>query len=230
MSGIEAFVRTEIARHNRRVAIVCIITLCAAVAAWFFAYAIFAWLSILFASIARGLDATMPRHLPVIVLYGAGVLLLIALTMRAFPQDERPVDHRSFLQIIMDILLALPRLTIAMWTNLAAWQRLSDAEVGQAAQLLEYLRDASLLPVQQLPLIIPEKRACRRIVLALQLAQLIEVKRRNGITALAIRTPVRRRLARSSSIRTRGREENRLTRPDAQPSRQRAQPPRVPRA
>jgi len=214
MSRTEALVRAAVARHNRRVAAVCTVTLSAAIVAWCFAYEIFTWLSLLLASVAQGLDAKMPRHLPVIAIYIGGALFLIALALRAFPRDERAVDRRSWMAVLSDVVLALPRLTIAAWTNLTAWQRLSKGEFEHATHLIDHLREQPVLPVAQLLVIIPDKPVCRRIVLALQLAQLVELKRRQGVTALALCTPTRRRLMRASSVSIRGRAENRLARAD----------------
>ena len=80
-------------------------------------------------------------------------------------------------EIIADFLLAIPRMTLAIGGTLAAWQRLSDPDLAQAANFLHRLAQATRLPMSGVHVEIPDPAAATRILFALQITQVIDAHR-----------------------------------------------------
>jgi hypothetical protein len=177
-----AALRAHFAEHNRRVVLLALLTLAVATGLWYLAYAVLFWLTLLAVSATRGMDARPPEILPVLFIYSGGLLVLITwIAHRLWPNDM-PRDDKKPLEVAADFLLAIPRATLAIWGNLSAYHRLSPLELEYAAQLLQRLTTEPRLPIYRLPLEIPDQVMRRRVVLGLQLVQLVHlVHNRNGI-------------------------------------------------
>jgi hypothetical protein len=177
-----AALRAHFAEHNRRVVLLALLTLAVATGLWYLAYAVLFWLTLLAVSATRGMDARPPEILPVLFIYSGGLLVLITwIAHRLWPNDM-PRDDKKPLDVAADFLLAIPRATLAIWGNLSAYHRLSPLELEYAAQLLQRLTTEPRLPIYRLPLEIPDQVMRRRVVLGLQLVQLVHlVHNRNGI-------------------------------------------------
>ncbi len=186
MSPTAAALREHLARHNRRVAFFVALTLFVAAGLWFVSYAIVYWITLLFISAVRGLDAHPPDTFPALFIYSAALLVLVSWIARALYPDEIPRDEKSAAELAADLLLAVPRATLAIWGNLSAWQRLTEHELELAAWLIERLRDEERLPLPSLPVEIPDRTARRNIVFALQLCQVIKMRRTGGIIWLSL--------------------------------------------
>lgn len=172
--------RARFAQHNRQVLLLAGLTLFAAAALWVIAYAVVSWLALLFVSAVRGIEARPPETLPALFIYAAATLVLVSWWARRFSIDDTPRDEKSGLEIATEFLLAIPRMTLAIWGNLSAWQRLSDPEIEQAAAVIERLSAEGRVAWHSLGLDIPSRAARQKILLALQLAQLIHVRRIEG--------------------------------------------------
>jgi hypothetical protein len=90
------------------------------------------------------------------------------------------VDERPALQTVGDIILFLPRLTVAIVLNFTAWARLPKRARPDAADLLDRLRTEKKIAISTLPLDMPDDHARERILLVLQLINLVEVRRERG--------------------------------------------------
>lgn len=170
-----AWLRAKFAEHNRLVALVAVLTLLVTAGIWYLLFAVLYWLAFLFASIVRGADARPPEVLPALFIYSAGLLVLLAWLARKRFANELPKDEKSPWEIAVEFLLAIPRATIAVWGNVSAWQRLDERELGLATDLIGTIESAGRIPLHQVPLDIPDPRDRLRILLALQLIEVINV-------------------------------------------------------
>lgn len=176
------------AEHNRSVLVLAGLTFLAAAALWYIAYAVLYWLTLLAASARHGVDARAPETLPALFIYAAALLVFITWLAGRWSPDERPRDKKPALVIAAEFLLAIPRATLAVWGNLSAYQRLDFEELEAAADLMERLAGGERLPIHALPLVLPAAASREKIVLALQLVQLIELRRSDGEAWLRLAT------------------------------------------
>lgn len=177
LAKITRALRLHFAEHNLRVALLSLLTLVASLALWFLLRATARWLSLLTISAVQGTDARLPRSLDSIFLFAAATSLFVAWVDRRMTTDDRARDHKSAAEIVWEILLAIPRSTLAIGATLSAWQHLSRLELTTAATLVARLRAHRRMPLHTLPLEIPEEALREKILFALQLVQVVEVRR-----------------------------------------------------
>jgi hypothetical protein len=134
----------------------------------------------------HGLDAQPPVYLPVLFIYSGGLLVLLTWLAHKRTTREIPKDEKSGFEIATEFLLAIPRATLAVWGNLSAWQRLNETELAQAAQLLARIESEGRLPLHSVPLEIPQPKSRLRILLALQLVEVVHVSRMDGTVWLSL--------------------------------------------
>ena len=170
--------RSHFRRHNREVILLVTLTIFGVVALWSACYAVFYWLSILFLSVSQGLDAKPPERFPAFFLAGAGSLLVATWCLRWFSRGAVLRDEKSALEITTDFVLAIPRATLAIWGNLRALQSLDDSELAIAAAFLQRAVMERGIPVYRLPLDLPDPAAQKKIILGLQLVELLTQRRR----------------------------------------------------
>lgn len=194
MTPMASALRAEFARHNHRVLLVVSLTALVAGSLWYLFYAALSWLTVLGASVIKGLDAKPAEVLPAVAIYSAALLIIVTAIARHWSPDDVARDHRSLLESLADFLLAVPRATLAVWGNLSAWQRLNDHHLAFAGVLLEQLAQEERLPLYHLPLLIPDRRTRRKVVFALQLVQLIELRREKGVAYLRLTRRAKRAL------------------------------------
>jgi hypothetical protein len=68
-------------------------------------------------------------------------------------------------------------MTLSVGGTLGAWQRLDDEELLQAALLLHRLAEEKRVPMSGVRLEIPDPETAMRILFALQLTEIIDVRR-----------------------------------------------------
>jgi hypothetical protein len=187
---ITSSLRAHLARHNARVLLLSAATLAAAIVLWAVLYVIAQWLTLLALVIVRGADTPLPRGFPIV--FGAAMLCLLAYAWidRRLTPNDMPRDEKSAGEIAEDFLLAIPRTTLAAWSTLTAWQWLSAREFSLAASLLERLSRERRVAVHSLPIDIPEDEVRWRILFALQLTQLVDL-RRDGRDYWIVLNPLR---------------------------------------
>ncbi len=133
------------------------------------------WVTMFLQTTLHGGDAVVPNVFHSAFGVSALGLILVAIVDAYLNPHERQVDDRPTIEHIGDILLFLPRLTLAMLQNFKVWPRISSAELPTAAKLMDRLRVKNV-PLQTLPLDIPNKRTRARVLVALQVANLAEVR------------------------------------------------------
>jgi hypothetical protein len=180
----ERALRRHLRAHNRSVLAASAVSLIFAAAGWAVLYGLGYWVSLFGATIAQGVDAQPPASFHWIFVWSASALLTIALVDAWCFPNERAVDTRPPLEHLMDTILFIPRMTLACGGSLSALVSLPAAERSLAAELLDRLRAGGRMAVQSLPAQIPDERARGKIIEALSVAQLIEMRRADGLTWL----------------------------------------------
>jgi hypothetical protein len=180
----EEALRRLLRSHNTSVLAASGISLGIAILGWAVLYGLAYWITMFAAVITHGADAEPPASFQWVFLSCAGMLLVAALLDAWLFPDERAVDARPPVEHLTDILLFIPRLSIAFWGNLTALVSLSDSCRQQAAALLDRLRADGQIPLQELPFQIPDEKARARIITALSVAQLIDTRKSEGLTWL----------------------------------------------
>lgn len=171
-----AWLRARFSEHNRLVVILAVLTLLVTAGVWYLLFAVLYWLAFLFASVRHGIDARPPDSLPALFIYSAGLLLLFTWLARKRLDNEMPKDEKTPWEIAMEFLLAVPRATLAIWGNVTAWQRLDARELSLAADLVNWIEDDGRVPLQEVPIEIPDPADRMRILLALQLIEVIQLR------------------------------------------------------
>ena len=171
------FLGKHFARHNRRVLLIAALTLLAAVALWALLYGGCCWLLVL-ASATLDVSLTrIPSGFGIVFAVAAFCAIAYAWLDRRLTPNEHPTDEKRPGDVVADVLLALPRVPLAVGGTLAAWQSVSDIDLAQAATLLHRLAEEKRLPMSRVRLDIPDPIAATRILFALQITQIIDVHR-----------------------------------------------------
>lgn len=186
--------RRELAGHNLRVVLLTLLAAVASAILWSALYAITYWLTLLFITAVKGIDTRVPTEFRMVFLSAAALLLAFAWIDRKLHPDDRPRDKHSGGAIAFDFLLMIPRVTLAVWSTLTAWQGLSERELTQAAALIEQLERERRIRLQSVPQEIPHDRARERILFALQLSEFIDIRREDRDMWVKL-NPLRPRLA-----------------------------------
>ena len=191
MTEIESALGAQFARHNRRVIGLSALTFAAALVLWAALYAVAQWLTLLAAAVIAGESAPLPPRFRVFFAWVAAALLGLALIERWLTRDHRVRDEKTGTAIIMDFLLAIPRVTLDAWGTLRAWQHLSRTELALAAAFVERLATVPRLPLHSAGLEIPNAAMRAKILFALQLTEIVAVHRRDREFCIAL-NPARR--------------------------------------
>ena len=178
--------RREIRRHNRRVALIALFTLVVAAGLWTVLYAVCAWV-LMIGFIAAGVSrTTLPDGFTILFLVIAACATGYAWIDRRFTPNDIPRDDKSSGEIIADFLLALPRITLAVPGTLRAALSLDARECAEAAAFLHHLAQERRIPLHQVPLDIADAPTRFRILFALQLLEVIDLRRRDRDWSLSL--------------------------------------------
>ena len=167
----------HIARHNLRVLLLAMGTLIVSAAAWFLLYFFSTWILVLVVAIFDVRLTRIPPGYAILFAVAALCSLVYVGVDRWLTPNDRPSDKKHPLDVVTDLLLAVPRMTFSVAGTLAAWQRLSPADLRQAATLLHRVSDEKRVPMSGVPQDIPNQDAMVRILFALQITQVIDVFR-----------------------------------------------------
>lgn len=169
--------RSHLAAHNARVALITALTLAASAALWSALYLAANWLALLFVSAVEGTEARLPPVVENAFWFGAAALLVLAWIDRRLRPDDRPRDYKTFTDLVLEVALAVPRLTLSIWGTLSAWQQLDARERADAIALVERLGEVRRIPLSRMALEIPNAPRRFKVLFALQMVQIIDVRR-----------------------------------------------------
>ncbi|MGA3171180.1 MAG: hypothetical protein ABSE62_09205 [Chthoniobacteraceae bacterium] len=175
--GIERL-RGHLRRHNRQVFWLTIAALVMSAILWSGLYLLACWLYLLGGSAVRGTDfhwrsgGLLPGFVITVL-----VMCLFAWITRRMRPNRVPRDHRSIGEHFMDVVLAVPRLTLGVFGMSTAAARLKGEDLDHAWRLLRRMEEAGKpVSVQSLPVDITDGAMRDRILLALQLSGLIDIR------------------------------------------------------
>ena len=196
--GIPRAFRAHFAGHNRQVVLLTVMTFISAVLLWLVAYIILYWLTLLFVTTGEGVDARVPSSFTKIFAMAAGGLCVLGWLVRKIAPNYFPRDRKPAFEVFMDFVLAAPRVTLAIWGNLSAWQSLSEYELEGAWELFHTIALRGKLSIYSLPLEIPDAKLRTKVVFALQMAGLIELRKNEEGAWLALQGDKARKLSRAT--------------------------------
>jgi len=194
--GIERL-RAHLRGHNRRVLGLTIATFFFAAGFWAGLYFVVWWMFLIVGTATKPFDFH-PVAGPLFRAFAATavVLCVFAWVGRRMRPNEAARDHKSFGEHFLDVVLAVPRLTLAVFGTGGAAARLSDRELEHAWDILRRMNEGEKpVRVNELPVDIPNAGMRDKIVLGLQLSGLIEIKPSAAGPVLAFRDEHARRLA-----------------------------------
>jgi hypothetical protein len=170
--------RAHLRGHNRRVLGLTLMTSSLSVILWLVLWMITWWLFLLGGVAIHPMEFT-PSSTPLAhaFIITAVILCIVAWITRRLRPNQAPRDTTTLRDHLVDIILAIPRLTLSILGTATAAARLSDTELDHAWTLLRRM-DASPtpIPVQSLPVDIPNPASLNKILLALQLSELIDIR------------------------------------------------------
>ena len=169
--------RREIARHNLQVAGIALFTLIVAVGLWVVLYAVCCWVVLFFQTAVGTSRVALPQGFTLVFAVAAACSVGYAWLDRRLTPNDVPRDDKSPGEIIADFLLALPRITLAIWGTLSAAVSLTAHERDEAATFLHRLVRERRIPLHSVPLDITDATARFRILFALQLLEVIDLRR-----------------------------------------------------
>lgn len=172
-------------------------TAIAACVSWALLYFVAYWLILLLLAINNPADAEMPRNYSAVFITVGAVLCFLAWIMRRLSPDEYPRDRKSIWEILLDFVLMVPRMTLAIWGTLRALQFLDDHELSLAMRLLQRIEQETSVPVYSVPLEIPDERSREKVVLALQIMELVDLRKKENDLVLTMRDDRARALCQS---------------------------------
>src|ERR1043166_9364201 len=129
-NSAEDRLRAIFSQHNRRVIGLTIATALVAAASWMLLYFIAYWFVLLALTAAKSLEAQMPPHFSHVFFAIAGALCVLAWWLRRISPDEYPRDKKFVWEILLDFILAVPRMTLAIGGKLSALQRLNEHKLS----------------------------------------------------------------------------------------------------
>lgn len=183
-TATEIALRSHLRTHNATVLTASGVALLFSAIGWAILYGSSYWLTILALTIAHSDEGGMPVAFNLVFFSSVAVLMLAAWIDQLLFPDERAVDERPPLEHLADILFFVPRFTLSCWQSLAALVSMPSAEIQQAADLLDLLRDQGKIPLQHLPASFPNERSLRKILTVLGIANLVVQRKDQSLTWL----------------------------------------------
>jgi hypothetical protein len=171
--------RAHLARHNLRVFFLAFATLLFSLGLWVVLYGLAIWLTLLVVSAEGVTETGVPRtFLPWFIAF-ALVSVAGAWLGRRFLRQEIALDKKPPVEVASEFLLAIPRVTLSIFSTISAWRRLSAAELEQAASLIHRLAEERRIPLPSVPQEIPDARSREKVLLTLQVMQIIDLQKRD---------------------------------------------------
>lgn len=179
--------RAHFREHNRSVLFASGATLLFALVGWAVIYGLCYWFTVAFLSVKEGLKFNGTENFNRNFFSSVAVLYVATVIDRwLFRFDREAVDRRPLSETILDVALFLPRMTLSVLENFGVWIRLSDREEELAARLVELIRERGRYAQQEVPLVIRSAREQERIIVALRVALVVDVRNEDGIAWLYI--------------------------------------------
>jgi hypothetical protein len=175
--GTARVLRTHFTRHNWKVLGIAFGTLLASVAAWMLLYVASYSVLVFVLAVLDPDHEQSPRGFGTIFAVAGLCAMAYAWIDRRLTPNTLPNDKKSPGELLAECVLLVPRMTLSVGGTLAAWQRLDDADLTQAAALLHRLAEEKRIPMSSIRLQIPDPTTAMRVLFALQLTEVVDVHR-----------------------------------------------------
>lgn len=180
--------RRYFAQHNRQALFLATLSLGASVVLWALIYALVYWFSLVATTVSRSLNADtisqvnnpdlLGTHFSEWFALGAGASLVVAAIVRQRVRVAWLREARLYLLwVLVELFMAVPNVTFAVWGNLSAITRLRRREAREAWRLLERIhQEGGRMKLANLRQEIDDARTLRRVMFGLQLVGLVAVR------------------------------------------------------
>ncbi len=176
------------ALHNRQALMLAILSLGASAFLWAITYCIVFWFSLVAATLSRSFDPStllevtdrdlLTANFPLWFAGGAVVSLAVAAVVRKRFRLARLREARLYLLwVIVELFMALPNMTFAVWGNLSAITRLRRREAAEAWKLLQRInQEGGRMNIVNLRQEIDDEKTLQRVMYGLQIVGLISLR------------------------------------------------------
>lgn len=185
-TSTEKALRAHLRSHNLVVLAASGAALLFSAIGWAVLYGLSYWVTLIAVTLASNGSSQVPAIFNSVFFGSAAVLLVAARVDQWFFPDERAVDERPPVEHLADILFFVPRFTMSCWQNLGALAWLNDADLPDAARLMDHLKAEHRISLQELPAMIPGERRMHRLLGALLVSTLIDQRRDESLTWLCV--------------------------------------------
>ena len=206
--------RQYIGRHNRQALLLAFFSLVAAAILWGAVYLFTYWFTLVGVTIVKGFDphtlnqVTDPGLIsplfPAWFAVGGVVYLGVAAVIRRFCRLEGVREARLYvIWVLLELFMAVPGVTFAVWGNLQALTSLRKEESAEAWRLLHRINreDGRRLSLTSLRLVIDDETTLNRVLFALQIIGLVGMREYTQGWFLCLQgQDVRKLLARGSTV------------------------------
>ncbi len=167
----------KVGSHNRLVWITSLWGIVGAAAMWTLIYFLVGWFAVVYASVAKGLDAEMPHQIGRIFGIVAGVLLVGGWLARRLGVHQRMRDERGLGVLLLEVAMIPSRLTFGALQNFRNHVRLDEDELIAATDLLVRIVRAGKVADTALPQDLPDEAQREHILYVLQILGLIYLRK-----------------------------------------------------
>ena len=176
------------ALHNRQALTLAFLSLGASAFLWAVTYFLVFWFSLVAMTLSRSFNPAtlmevtdrdlMTANFPLRFAVGAGVALAVAAVVRKKVRLARLREARLYLLwVIVELLMAIPNMTFAVWGNVSAITRLRRREAAEAWKLLQRInQEGGRMNLANLRQEIDDEKILQRVMYGLQIVGLISLR------------------------------------------------------
>ena len=176
------------ALHNRQALTLALLSLGASAILWAVTYFLVFWFSLVAATLSRSFNPVtlvevtdrdlLTANFPQWFALGATLSLVVAAVVRRRVRLARLREARLYLLwVLVELFMAIPNVTFAIWGNLSAITRLRRREAAQAWQLLQRInQEGGRLNLANLRQEIDDEKILQRVMYGLQIVGLISLR------------------------------------------------------
>ncbi len=183
--------RRKIAAHNRLVVLTSICGVLAVAVMWAGLYLVSRWCVVMSATLVDGVEATMPPRFDRAFAVGVLVLLVAGWIARRFGLYQRLREEKGVGFTLIEVCLIPARATFGTISNLQNYLRLGEDDLRAATDFLVRVARAGKLAATAVPVELPDESTRDRVLYALQLLDLIYLRRGNPDPVYAVLDPQR---------------------------------------
>lgn len=188
---LRAALQRKIAAHNRLVTLTIVSSCIAVVAMWVALYFLAHWFLVALATVVKGVEAEAPQH--VSRTFAIAVIAEFAAFFLAHRAGfyQRLRDERGVLSTGLELCLLPARATFGTIQNLRNRIRFDETDLSAATDFLVRVVRAGKLPASSVPVDLPSEGSRKRVLHALQLLDLIYLRRGKAEDYYSVSDPQR---------------------------------------